>query len=133
MFYIEGFVLLQLFLNNTTFTNKYNSYMNIQYSITLLAHPSKTAFRSKISWPTQTIYRLILEVVDNFNYLGTVFSQNGFFKVIQDVRVGKGLNVLLINLKKYNSKPSIQCQLFDSFVGSILNYASEVLRYWYIS
>ena len=49
MFYIEGFVLLQLFLNNTTFTNKYNSYMNIQYSITLLAHPSKTAFRSKIS------------------------------------------------------------------------------------
>ena len=64
--------------------------------------------------------------MDNFNYLGTVFSQNGFFKVIQDVRVGKGLNVLLINLKKYNSKPSIQCQLFDSFVGSILNYASEV-------
>jgi len=33
MFYIEGFVLLQLFLNTTTFTNKYNSYMNIRYSI----------------------------------------------------------------------------------------------------
>jgi len=32
----------------------------------------------------------------------------------------------LINLKKYNVKPSIECQLFDSFVGSILNYTSEV-------
>ena len=66
--------------------------------------------------------------MDNFNYLGTVFSYNGSFKVNQDVLVGKGLNVLLINLKKYNNnyKPCIQCQLLDSFVGSILNNASEV-------
>ena len=70
-----------------------------------------------------------LEVVDNFNFLGTVFSYNGSFKVNQDLLVGKGLkesNVLLINLKKQNIKPSTQCQLFDYLVGSILHYASEV-------
>ena len=67
--------------------------------------------------------------MDNFNYLGPAFSYNGYFKVNQDIIVGKGvkaLNVLLINLKKYNIKPSNKCQLFDSLVGSILNYAREV-------
>ena len=56
-------------------------------------------------------------------------SYNGCINVNQDILVGKGLkalNVRLINLKKYSIKPSTQCQLFDSFIGSILNYASEV-------
>ena len=47
-------------------------------------------------------------------------------KTYLQVKGLKALNVLLINLKKYNIKPSIQCRLFDSLVGSILNYTSEV-------
>jgi hypothetical protein len=72
------------------------------------------------------------EVVDNFNYLGTVFSYNRSFKVIQDTLIDKGLealNVLLINLKNFTITPLFQCQLFDAFVGSILNYACEVWGY----
>ena len=52
-----------------------------------------------------TYHGLNVEVVDSFNYLGTVFKYNGKF----------ALNVL--------------CQLFDAFVGSILSYSSEVWGY----
>ena len=38
----------------------------------------------------------------------------------------KTLNVLLNNCKSVQVKPKLLCQLFDAFVGSILNYGSEV-------
>ena len=34
--------------------------------------------------------------------------------------------MLLANCYKYSMKPSILCQLLDAFVGSILNYGSEI-------
>ena len=67
--------------------------------------------------------------MDNFNYLGTIFNYTGSFVLNQEHLVGKALkalNLLLINCHKYRLKPKIICQLFDSFVGSILNYASEI-------
>ena len=70
-----------------------------------------------------------LEVVNNFNYLGTVFNYTGTFVLNQETLVGKGLkalNCLLFNTKKYCLKPKVLCQLFDAFVGSILNFSSEV-------
>jgi hypothetical protein len=70
-----------------------------------------------------------LEVVNDFNYLGTVFNYTGNFALNQEQLVGKALkalNVLLINCNKYKLKPKLLCQLFDSFVGSILNYAAEI-------
>ena len=69
-----------------------------------------------------------LESVDNFNYLGTVFNYTGTFNLNQEYLSGKALkalNVLLNNCLKYKLKTSILCQLFDAFVGSILNYSSE--------
>ena len=48
---------------------------------------------------------LNVEVVDSFNYLGTVFKYNGNFAL------------------------TVLCQLFDAFVGSILSYSSEVWGY----
>jgi len=71
----------------------------------------------------------VIEVVDNFNYLGTVLNYTGSFKLNQEHLVGKALkalNTLLIKCHDFDIKPKIFCQLFDSFVGSILNYASEV-------
>ena len=71
----------------------------------------------------------VLEVVNDFNYLGTVFNYTGTFVLNQETIAGKGLkalNVLLNNTKHYAFKPSVLCQLFDSFVSSILNYGSEI-------
>lgn len=70
-----------------------------------------------------------IEVVDNFNYLGTVINYTGTFVLNQQHLVGKALkamNTLLYKCKQFDLKPKIFCQLFDAFVGSILNYASEV-------
>ena len=63
-----------------------------------------------------------------FLYLGTVFSYTGDFEHNNEQIVGKvlkALNVLLMNCK-CKLKPKTLCQLFDSFVGSILNYAAEI-------
>ncbi|XP_052260175.1 uncharacterized protein LOC127864540 [Dreissena polymorpha] len=70
-----------------------------------------------------------IEVVDNFNYLGTVLNYTGSFKSNQEHLIGKALkamNTLLIKCHDFDIKPKILCQLFDSFVGSILNYSAEV-------
>ena len=70
-----------------------------------------------------------LDVVNVFNYLGTVFNYTGNVSLNQQQLVGKGLkalNVLLIKCRKYKVKPKILCKLFDSFIGSIPNYACEI-------
>ena len=74
----------------------------------------------------------ILAVVDKFNYLGTVFNYTGSFRENQETIVGKSykaLNTLLSNINKYDIQVSVQLQLFDAFVGSILHYSSEVWGY----
>ena len=73
-----------------------------------------------------------LDIVNDFNYLGTVFNYTGSFGLNIQQLVGKALkalNVLMINCRKYNMKPKILCQLFDAFVGSILSYASQIWGY----
>ena len=75
---------------------------------------------------------LNLEVVNEFNYLGTLLKYTGNFNINQQCLSNKGLkalNVLLNNCSKFNLKPKILCQLFDAFVGSILNYSSEIWGY----
>ena len=97
-----------------------------------------------------------LEVVSDFNYLGTVFNYTGSFVLMnsfnkteaavfscrlcflrafpfislnQETLAGKGLkalNVLLNSTKQYNFKPSVLYQLFDAFVSATLNYGSEI-------
>ena len=76
-----------------------------------------------------TYNNMHIEVVSNFNYLGTVFNYTGNFNLNQETLTGKGLkalNILLANTKGMSLKPSTLCQLFDAFVGSVLNYASEI-------
>ena len=67
----------------------------------------------------------VLDAVDCFNYLGTVFNYTGSFNLNNEYITGKALkalNVLMVNCKKFPLKPKLLCQLF----GSILSYASEV-------
>lgn len=73
-----------------------------------------------------------LEVVNDFNYLGVVFNYTGSFAMNQQTLSGKALkaiNILLQNVRRYDFSPRTLCQLFDSFVASILNYCSEVWGY----
>ena len=70
-----------------------------------------------------------IEVVNDFNYLGIVFNYTGTFVLNQETLAGKGLkalNVLVANTRKYDFNIKTLCQLFDSFVGSILSYGCEV-------
>ena len=73
-----------------------------------------------------------LDIVDEFCYLGTVFSFNGSFSKHTQHIVGKALkalNTLMFNWSKCEVKPSITCQSFDSFVGAVLGYGSEIWGY----
>jgi len=64
-----------------------------------------------------------IEGVDDFNYLGAVFHYTGNVNVNQEYLVGKALkamNFLLNKCSEFDIKPKLLCQLFDTFVGSIL-------------
>ena len=82
--------------------------------------------RDNESW----IYKYTpIEVVNEFNYLGTVFKYTGSFVLNHETLVGKGLkalNCLFYITKKYSLSPKVMCQLFDAFDGSILDYLCEV-------
>ena len=70
-----------------------------------------------------------LDIVNDFNHLGVVFNYTGSFVLNNQYIVGKSLKamqVLVNNINKYDVSPVISLQLFDSFVGSILNYACPV-------
>jgi hypothetical protein len=70
-----------------------------------------------------------LETVENFNYLGVVFNYTGSFTLNNQYVTGKALkamSVLLRNISKYDVTANIAMQLFDSFVGSVLNYSCAV-------
>ena len=61
-----------------------------------------------------------------------VFNYTGSFRENQETIVGKSykaLNTLSSNINKYDIQVSVQLQLFDAFVGSILHYSSEVWGY----
>ena len=67
--------------------------------------------------------KMLLETVDNFNYLGTVFNYTGSFSLNNQYVIGKALkamNVLIKNIQQYDVTPSIALQLSDSFVSSSL-------------
>ena len=74
-------------------------------------------------------------MVRDFNYLGVVFNYTGSFILNQGVLAGKGLkalNVLLSNTRKCNFNLKTLCQLFDSFIGSILSYGCEILDFQHL-
>ena len=60
----------------------------------------------------------IIDVVEEFNYLGAIFNYNGSFVKNQEHIVGKSLkalNALLYNCKKIKLKPKLLCQLTPLF------------------
>ena len=107
------------------YCNKWGLQVNTEKT-KIIVFRKRGGLRNNESW---TYKGDNLEVVDNFNYLGTVFNYTGNFALNQETLVGKGLkalNCLLYNTKKYCLKPKVLCQLFDAFVGYILSFSSEV-------
>ena len=69
-----------------------------------------------------------IEVVNDFNYLGTVFNYTGNFNLNKEYITGKALksmNLLLYKTKEFDLKPYTVLQLFDAFVAPVLNYGVE--------
>ena len=74
------------------------------------------------------LFSLFIEI-DRYIDFGKVFKYTGSFVLNQETLVGKGLkalNCLFYNIKKYSLSPKVMWQLFDAFVGSILNYSCEI-------
>lgn len=70
-----------------------------------------------------------IEVVNQFNYLGIVFTSGGSFMQATKTLSDKAIRAMcsLLSITNNMEVPlNIMLNLFDSFVCSILNYASEV-------
>ena len=71
----------------------------------------------------------ILEVVDDYTYLGVVFNYNNKFKKAQNNQIGKAKRAmysLMIKSKKLRLPIDIQLELFDRLIVPIIIYGSEV-------
>ena len=70
-----------------------------------------------------------LQIVNQFNYLGMVFNFNGKFNETQKHFTEQGRKAYYAILNKFRSHAfniETLCSVFDTFVGSVLNYSSEV-------
>ncbi|XP_053395382.1 uncharacterized protein LOC123523921 isoform X1 [Mercenaria mercenaria] len=72
----------------------------------------------------------VLDIVNNFTYLGIVFTTGGSFKMAYDTLAGqatKAMYKLKSALVKYPGMPiKSQLELFDKLILPILNYGSEI-------
>jgi exonuclease III len=71
----------------------------------------------------------VLDIVNIFRYLGLVLNYNGKFNVTQKavaVQGNKALHGLLKQISDKCFNIETQLQLFDTYVGSVLNYGCEV-------
>ena len=71
----------------------------------------------------------ILQVVDDYTYLGTVFNYNGSFKKAIDKQLNQGKKVfyaLLSKIKKLHIPLDISIELFNQLVVPVLTYGCEV-------
>ena len=68
------------------------------------------------------------EVVDNFNYLGTIINYEGTYILNQEHLAGKALkamNILFFKCKTFDLSQK-KLSIFYAFVGSILSYSLEI-------
>lgn len=71
----------------------------------------------------------IIEIVDSFVYLGVLLHKSGNMKYTQKRQSQQGEKALCglkHILDKYNFRMDTQCNMFDSLVSPVLNYASEI-------
>ena len=70
-----------------------------------------------------------LDIVDSFNYLGLCFYYNENFNFAEKQLVSQGRKALFALYKNINDmylNVETSLSLFDTYVGSVLQYASEI-------
>lgn len=70
-----------------------------------------------------------IEIVDSFKYLGMLFNYNGKFYKTQKHFAEQGRKALFsltTSLRNHCLNVETYCSIFDSYVNSILRYASEI-------
>lgn len=70
-----------------------------------------------------------IEVVDSFRYLGLVLTYNGKFYTTQKMlatQAQKAMFCLMKTVKENHFNIQTKLELFDTYVGSILNYGCEI-------
>ena len=108
-----------------SYCKKWNLQVNISKTQTMVFRKGGN-LRQNEKW---TYAGENIEIVNNFNYLGIVLSSGGLFVKATNTLVGKALKAMraLLSITKEMQVPvNIMFNLFDSFVGSILNYSCEV-------
>ena len=71
----------------------------------------------------------IIDIVQNYTYLGTCLSSSGNFTLSLEHVRQKALHALFSlrrNTDFNKLKPSLSCKIFDSMISPILTYNSEV-------
>ena len=112
--------------------NRLHDYCNLWGVEVNIAQNKVVVFRKR--GPVRTDERWyynneLLDVVNEFNYLGVVFNFTGSFVLNNQCIIGKGLkamHVLLQYIKRPEVNPKLSLQLFDVYVGSILNYGCPI-------
>ena len=116
---------LQSMLNDIEeYCNTWGLKINVNKTKVLIFEKSKES-----TYYDFYLYNKKLEVVSSFKYLGVYFFKTGHWnrtqKHIAD-HASKALHRLFSILNQYEFKTEQKCNLFDTLVGSILNYGSEV-------
>ena len=94
-----------------------------------LSHLTKSHVRTRKCEHNFRIGNEVIDVVQNYPYLGTRITSSGNFTLsLEDLRQ-KALHALF-SLRRHTDlniiKPSLACKIFDSMISPILTYNSEV-------
>jgi hypothetical protein len=108
------------------YCHKWKLRLNTSKSKILVFRKRKANNRNE-KW---TFGNVEIESVEHIPYLGLLFSSNGLFTKAQCKLADQAKKAVFLLNKRINSFPnmqvSMQMQLFDTFIGTILNYACEV-------
>ena len=111
--------------------NELSSYCN---SWMLRINPKKTKIMIFQRWTKKCDYVFhiggeIIDIVQNYTYLGTRISSSGNFTLSLEHLRQKALHAFF-GLRRHNDfnklKPSLACKIFDSMISPTLTYNSEV-------
>ena len=76
-----------------------------------------------------TLSNEVIEIVDSYSYLGLVMNHNGSFVKAKSKLMDQARRALFAVYRRIKHQPipiDLQLKLFDSLVGPILLYGSEV-------
>lgn len=105
------------------------------WKLTVNASKTKIVVFGARNYKGKTVFKYdesIIDVVDEFKYLGILFKQNGSFKSCRKYlysQAQKAMFSLLCRCRQFNLPPSTCLYLFDKMIVPIMSYGSEIWSY----